>query len=129
MESGLDDNAAELAAEMERLVSDLMMRPEREQVALEIGGKVFLIFRFPSSSRRVLNACTELFLSKCCNLSMEKARSISGTVQELELPSVLQMGTLKVVEWTQFAMWLHLSTWISSSPFSLLSYSSPSISC
>lgn len=126
MESGLDDNAAELAAEMERLVSDLMMRPEREQVALEIGGKVF---RFASSSRRVLNACTELFLSKCCNLSMEKARSISGTVQELELPSVLQMGTLKVVEWTQFAMWLHLSTWISSSPFSLLSYSFPSISC
>ncbi|KAF8550499.1 ribosomal protein S5 domain 2-like protein [Imleria badia] len=37
MESGLDDNAAELAAEMENFVSDLMMQPDREQVASEIG--------------------------------------------------------------------------------------------
>jgi len=39
MESGLDDNAAELAMEMEKFVSDLMMQPDREQVASEIGGE------------------------------------------------------------------------------------------
>jgi hypothetical protein len=44
MESGLDDNAAELAAEMENFVSDLMMQPDREQVASEIGGEYLLIF-------------------------------------------------------------------------------------
>ncbi|KAN0097190.1 Uncharacterized protein family UPF0029 domain containing protein [Tylopilus felleus] len=37
METELDDNAAELAAEMEVFVSGLMMQPEREQVASEIG--------------------------------------------------------------------------------------------
>jgi len=36
MESGLDDNVAELA-EMENFVSDLMIQPDREQVASEIG--------------------------------------------------------------------------------------------
>ena len=41
MESGLDENAAELTAEIEDLVSDLMMRPDREQVASEIGGESF----------------------------------------------------------------------------------------
>ena len=47
MEGGLDDNAAELAAEMENFVSDLMMQPDREQVASEIGGESlrFLGFR------------------------------------------------------------------------------------
>jgi hypothetical protein len=42
MESGLDDNVAELA-EMENFVSDLMIQPDREQVASEIGGE-FLRF-------------------------------------------------------------------------------------
>ncbi|KAI9574400.1 hypothetical protein HD554DRAFT_2046866 [Boletus coccyginus] len=37
MGSGLEDNAAELAVEMESFVSDLMMQPDREQVASEIG--------------------------------------------------------------------------------------------
>ncbi|KIJ20472.1 hypothetical protein PAXINDRAFT_166521 [Paxillus involutus ATCC 200175] len=37
MENGSEDNAAELAAEVQNLVSDLMMRPDREQVASEIG--------------------------------------------------------------------------------------------
>ncbi|KAG6378996.1 hypothetical protein JVT61DRAFT_13287 [Boletus reticuloceps] len=37
MESGLDDNAGELAAEMENFVSDLMTQPDREQVTSEIG--------------------------------------------------------------------------------------------
>ncbi|KAF9226795.1 ribosomal protein S5 domain 2-like protein [Gyrodon lividus] len=36
MEHGLEDNAAELAAEVQSFVSDLMMRPDREQVASEI---------------------------------------------------------------------------------------------
>lgn len=39
MESGLDDNAAELAAEMESFVSAMTTIPEREQVASEIGGE------------------------------------------------------------------------------------------
>ena len=39
METELDDNAAELAAEMEVFVSGLMMQPKREQVASEIGGE------------------------------------------------------------------------------------------
>lgn len=39
MESGLDDNAAELAVEMENFLSELMVRPDREQVASEIGGE------------------------------------------------------------------------------------------
>ena len=40
MENALDDNAADLAAEMEDFVSKLMMQPDREQVASEIGGKL-----------------------------------------------------------------------------------------
>ncbi|KAH0840190.1 hypothetical protein J3R83DRAFT_1189 [Lanmaoa asiatica] len=37
MENGLDYVAAELTAEMENFVSELMMQPDREQVASEIG--------------------------------------------------------------------------------------------
>ncbi|KAG8218921.1 hypothetical protein J3R82DRAFT_4629 [Butyriboletus roseoflavus] len=37
MESELDDNAAALAVETENFVSELMMQPDREQVASEIG--------------------------------------------------------------------------------------------
>jgi hypothetical protein len=43
MENGSEDNAAELAAEVQNLVSDLMMRPDREQVASEIGGTIFVL--------------------------------------------------------------------------------------
>lgn len=39
MESGLDGNAAELAAETENFVSKLMTQRDREQVASEIGGE------------------------------------------------------------------------------------------
>lgn len=39
MESGSYDNAADLAADMENFVSELMMQPDREQVASEIGGE------------------------------------------------------------------------------------------
>lgn len=39
MESGLDNDAAELAAETENFISELMMQPDREQVASEIGGE------------------------------------------------------------------------------------------
>lgn len=39
MGSGLEDNAAELAVGMESFISDLMIQPDREQVASEIGGE------------------------------------------------------------------------------------------
>lgn len=75
MENGLDDNVAELAAEMENFVSDLMMQPDREQVASEIGGEYLLMFRFPSPLGRS-------FLSQCYSLSMEIMQSTSGMVRE-----------------------------------------------
>ena len=75
MENGLDDNVAELAAEMENFVSDLMMQPDREQVASEIGGEYILMIRFLSSLGRS-------FLSQCYSLSMEIMQSISGMVRE-----------------------------------------------
>lgn len=39
MESGPHDHAADLAAEVENFVSELMMQPDREEVASEIGGE------------------------------------------------------------------------------------------
>lgn len=39
MESEPYDSAADLAAEMERFVSELTSHPDREQVASEIGGE------------------------------------------------------------------------------------------
>ncbi|KIJ57759.1 hypothetical protein HYDPIDRAFT_44788 [Hydnomerulius pinastri MD-312] len=37
MDYGSEDGAAEMVAEVEEFVSNLMMQPDREQVALEIG--------------------------------------------------------------------------------------------